>query len=589
MAEVRRWLQLGAASAGVSAALFGLSSVGPQIGVAFADESGSASSSDSGGSAGSDSGGSSTGSAGSAGENDSGPKTSVESSSSSSVEDASATEKAEPETKKHDAKKPDPEKDDVSVAPVSSVSPSKTAKPSTTTLVSTPTPDIAKDAAPETVSSPALAAAEPPPPWAVQVEAPQDPRNQFIADQLTAWTTDSLGWIDSLPVPGDLKWHLEGALWTARRSLFNVAPIVAPLTVTGLSGTPVSGRVDAVDPEGDAIVYRLVRGPSSGTVALNADGTFTYTPSADFDGVASFVVLAEDLGFHVNLVDPFRGLGTAANALVNQGAVTFDFTYTTGSEYWSPEAREALNSAANALAAYFLVTAPVILTYDVTGAYDTEGNGLASAGSALSSGDPGFWSTLVQHELQTGVDANGAAADGQIEWNWGNDWSLGNTVDADSYDFASTAMHELMHSFGFLSYIASAGSNPGQSWVVFVDYIVTADGQSPIDSDLFWSDDVDTNLTGGDGSFYFGGSNAVAVYGRPVPLYTPNPWESGSSMNHLDDRTFTGPNQQMMNAVTDTGPGIRVLSPIELAIMRDLGYRVVMPQTVSAAVGRRSV
>ena len=49
------------------------------------------------------------------------------------------------------------------------------------------------------------------------------------------------------------------------------------------------------------------------------------------------------------------------------------------------------------------------------------------------------------------------------------------------------------------------------------------------------------NLTGGDAGLYFGGANAVAANsGNPVPLYTPNPWESGSSMSHLDDDTFTG-------------------------------------------------
>ncbi len=82
-------------------------------------------------------------------------------------------------------------------------------------------------------------------------------------------------------MPEALKWHLEGALWTTRRTLFNLAPTVAPLTVSGLSNTVVNGRVDATDPENDAIVYRLVRGPSSGTVALNADGSFTYTPPAE--------------------------------------------------------------------------------------------------------------------------------------------------------------------------------------------------------------------------------------------------------------------------------------------------------------------
>jgi len=77
---------------------------------------------------------------------------------------------------------------------------------------------------------------------------------------------------------------------------------------------------------------------------------------------------------------------------------------------------------------------------------------------------------------------------------------------------------------------------------------------------------------------YFGGPNAKAAYGgNPVPLYTPKPWESGSSISHLDDSTFTGANAQLMNAVTDTGLAIRILSPIEVGILEDLGYDVANP------------
>src|SRR5262245_27241484 len=42
------------------------------------------------------------------------------------------------------------------------------------------------------------------------------------------------------------------------------------------------------DPQGDPLTAVLVSGPSHGTLTLNADGSFTYTPSADYNGTDTF-------------------------------------------------------------------------------------------------------------------------------------------------------------------------------------------------------------------------------------------------------------------------------------------------------------
>jgi large repetitive protein len=48
------------------------------------------------------------------------------------------------------------------------------------------------------------------------------------------------------------------------------------------------------DPDGDPLTAALVTGPASGTVALAADGSFVYTPAANFHGLDSFVYQASD-------------------------------------------------------------------------------------------------------------------------------------------------------------------------------------------------------------------------------------------------------------------------------------------------------
>jgi len=354
-----------------------------------------------------------------------------------------------------------------------------------------------------------------------------------------------------------------------RRLVFNQAPTVAPVQITGRLTGPVTGTVGAVDPEGDPLTYRLTRAPREGAVQLGADGTYTYTPDSDFDGVDTFRVLAIDLGPHINL---FRPRGTRANALVNQGAIKFEFNYTDGGTGWTAERQQALQRAANDLVEYFLVTSPVTLTYDV--GLDEDEGALAAAGSDLINGNRGYLRTVVQNKLLSGIDSNGAAADGQIDWNFDYSWALGDTVGADDFDFVSTAMHELIHSFGFLSYVGKPGDNEDTAWSVFASFIVTDDGARPISRQFMWDTDYDPNLVGRNGGLYLGGSNAVAAYGGLVPLYTPSPWESGSSMSHLDDSTFTGANEKIMNAVAAEGLGIRVLSAVELGILKDLGYQV---------------
>jgi VCBS repeat-containing protein len=48
------------------------------------------------------------------------------------------------------------------------------------------------------------------------------------------------------------------------------------------------------DPDGDTLSAVAGSGPSHGTLTLNADGSFTYTPAADFNGNDSFTYRASD-------------------------------------------------------------------------------------------------------------------------------------------------------------------------------------------------------------------------------------------------------------------------------------------------------
>jgi VCBS repeat-containing protein len=48
------------------------------------------------------------------------------------------------------------------------------------------------------------------------------------------------------------------------------------------------------DPDGDGLSAVVVGGPSNGTLTLNADGSFTYTPATNFNASDSFTYRASD-------------------------------------------------------------------------------------------------------------------------------------------------------------------------------------------------------------------------------------------------------------------------------------------------------
>jgi uncharacterized protein (DUF302 family) len=86
---------------------------------------------------------------------------------------------------------------------------------------------------------------------------------------------------------------------SVKHTFFNHAPSVGydeSQNSQGRNGV-LTGAIDGSDVDGDAVTYKVVQGPASGSVVVNADGTFTYTPSAGLansGGTDSFVVALND-------------------------------------------------------------------------------------------------------------------------------------------------------------------------------------------------------------------------------------------------------------------------------------------------------
>lgn len=306
-------------------------------------------------------------------------------------------------------------------------------------------------------------------------------------------------------------------------------------------------------------------------------------------GLATYLVLLMNIkiiGFPQFRLATFGLLATLlASPLPAQ--LTFTFTYTdvvlaNGLGYadatLGATRRSALESAASTLAGYF-TGYNVSVGFTVT-SENTNSSTLASAGSGVSFSGNGFYKSNVQKLIQTST----GTSDGTINWNFFHNWDYDDSIAGGAYDYKSTAMHEVLHAMGFLSGINATGqglttqtSGMGDVWYDFDRFLTNSAGTFLVNSGTFaFNTGLLSTLTGGSAAgVFFSGANALAAYSsNRVQIYSPNPYQSGSSGSHTDDDTFTGGNQLLMNAASTTGQGLRTLSAIELGVLTDLGYNV---------------
>ncbi len=96
-----------------------------------------------------------------------------------------------------------------------------------------------------------------------------------------------------------------------------------PLTVIPAS----SVLVNDTDVEGSALTAVLDVGPANGTLTLNANGTFTYTPSANYNGSDTFTYHANDGTSNSNIATV-----TITVSPVNDAPVAVNDAYTTNED-----------------------------------------------------------------------------------------------------------------------------------------------------------------------------------------------------------------------------------------------------------------
>ena len=140
-------------------------------------------------------------------------------------------------------------------------------------------------------------------------------------------------------------------------AFFNGAPVAVGDTYATDEDTDLNVAAPGVlgndtDVDGNGLTAAVVSGPLSGVLTLNADGSFSYTPNADFNGSDSFTYAAND-----GTVDSNEATVTITVNPINDTPVAVGDTYATDED-------TDLN-----------VAAPGVLGNDT----DVDGNGLTAA------------------------------------------------------------------------------------------------------------------------------------------------------------------------------------------------------------------
>ncbi|MFM9975884.1 MAG: tandem-95 repeat protein, partial [Beijerinckiaceae bacterium] len=77
-------------------------------------------------------------------------------------------------------------------------------------------------------------------------------------------------------------------------TLVNDAPVASSPPVSVSEDSSVNGIVTASDIDGDALTYAVNTAPANGTLVVRPDGTYTYTPNANYNGADSFSITVSD-------------------------------------------------------------------------------------------------------------------------------------------------------------------------------------------------------------------------------------------------------------------------------------------------------
>lgn len=282
------------------------------------------------------------------------------------------------------------------------------------------------------------------------------------------------------------------------------------------------------------------------------------------------------------------------------GGATFEISYTDPdgegfNDAKNAPARSGLEAALLAWTKVIQGTATIKVDASMPVQEDTDKDSTTTL--LASAGPVDFWlkddkavpsSLMWQLTKRRGAEAADSAdievhVNPDVEW----DYSTNGVAPRGKVSFVYTLIHEIGHGLGFVDSFDNETGELLNNPTPFV-YDVFVNRSSSTRNRLVdhASEEVKRDLTSND--LFFNGDNAVDASRKsikPLPmvkLYSPDPYEPGSSISHVDQDTYADFKTGLM-CPRDFGSGSDKIDILTLGIMKDLGYNLV-PNATTARV-----
>lgn len=273
---------------------------------------------------------------------------------------------------------------------------------------------------------------------------------------------------------------------------------------------------------------------------------------------------------------------------------SFDISYVSDCDGrdWPDEAKSAFDFAVSIWSTHLESSVPIRIRANWTA---LGGNTLGSAGPTLLftlTGDdvePNTFYTIAQASAMTGEDlVNQNSVDFDIRVNMNcefSSWYFG--LDANpslnDIDMVTVLLHEIGHGIGFIGSMRGNNDTRSVNWgisnpplpIIYDQFTLDGDFQKLIDplAYLNGSSLLYQALTGQIGGVFFEGPESeFSIDNQRVQLYTPNPYQPGSSYSHVDQETFGQSVNALMRPRLDRQFAVHSPGPLFCAMLEDMGW-----------------